>query len=145
MALITWSDLSTLTTYLDTELNALANGANKIGAEIDNTVDKETNMLLELYLGLQGGARDSGAYLPVYIVKSVDGTNYEFGGDALDPPAASLIGVFTLDAAATARYVGLEIPIPPCKFKILVINETGQALAGTLNTLKYRTYTLEVE
>jgi len=144
MALIKWSALDTLTTYLSTALDALADGANKIGAEIDNTNGKNTYALCELYLALQGGARDSGAYVALYIIKSVDGTNYEFGGDALDPPASSWVTNFTLDADTAARYVGVDIPIPPCKFKFLLINETGQALAATLNTLKYRTYNLEV-
>lgn len=144
MAIIKWSALGSITTYLDDELDALGDGNNKIGAEIDNAADKHTFMLLELYLAAQGAARDSGAFIPVYIIKSVDGSNYEFGGDALDPPAGSLVGIFTLDADTAARYVGLEIPIPPCKFKILVMNETGQALAATGNTLKYRTYDYEV-
>ena len=144
MATIKWSALGTTTTYLSTDLNALANGANKIGAEIDNTADKHTYALLELYLAAQGVARDSGGYVALYVIKSVDGTNYEFGGDALDPPSSAWVTNFTLDADTAARYVGADIPVPPCKFKFLVINETGQALAATLNTLKYRFYDLEV-
>ena len=144
MAIIRWSDLGATTTYLSAELNALANAANKIGAAIDNTVGKDTYMLLELYLPIQGVARDAGASVRLFLIKSVDGTNYEFGSDALDPPSSAWVTNFTLDADTAARYVAVDIAIPPCKFKLLVTNETGQALAGTLNTLKYRTYNLEV-
>jgi len=101
--------------------------------------------MLELYLAAQAGARDSGAYVGVYFIRSVDGANYEFGSDALDPPSGSWVTNFTLDAAAPARYVAVEVPTPPSKFKILLINQTGQALAAANNTLKYRFYSLEVQ
>ena len=142
---ILWSDLGALTAYLGAELNALADGANKLGAEIDNTVGKSTYMLLELFVALQAGARDSGAYVGVYMLKSTDGVNFDFGADAVDPPTGSWATNFTLDAVVTARYVSVEVPIPPCKFKILVMNETGQAFAAANSTLKYRTYSLEVQ
>ena len=142
---ILWSDLGATTTYLAAPLDGLADGANKIGAEIDNTVGRSTYMLLELFLAVQGGARDDGANVGVYMLKSTDGVNFEFGGDALDPPSGSWATNFTLDDDTAARYVSVEVPIPPCKFKILLMNETGQAFAAANNTLKYRTYSLEVQ
>jgi hypothetical protein len=99
----------------------------------------------ELYIAEQGSARSAGAYVTLYLVPSVDGTNYTYGGDALTPPATCLVGDFVLDATVTARYVSLPcIAIPPTKFKLLVINETGQAFAASGNTLKYRTYNREI-
>jgi hypothetical protein len=142
---ITWSDLGTLQTYLSTELDALADAGRKLGAEIDNTSDKSTYMIVELYIAVQGVARDSGAYVSLYLLKSTDGVNYDFGSDALDPPSGSWVNNFTLDADTAARYVSIEVAIPPSKFKLMVINNTGQALAAANNTLKYRTYSLEVQ
>jgi len=143
---IKWSELGATTTYLTTALDALANQARKIGAEIDNTgaTERYTYLMLELYLATQAAPRDAGAYVGVYIIRSVDGTNYEYGDDATAPPSGSWVSNFTLDAVVTARRVALEVPLPPSKFKILVINETGQAFAAANNTLKYRFYSLEV-
>lgn len=141
----TWSDLGSTQTYLSTELNALANDGRKIGAEIDNATAKAMFLAAELYVAEQGSARSAGAYVTLYLVPSVDGTNYTYGGDTLTPPATCLVGDFVLDAAVTARYVGLPcVAIPPTKFKLLVINKTGQAFAASGNTLKYRTYNREI-
>ena len=42
-------------------------------------------------------------------------------------------------AATTARRLTkVNIPIPPLKFKLYAWNKTGQALAASANTLKYR-------
>jgi hypothetical protein len=90
-----------------------------------NTAGKNTYALVELYLAEQASARDAGAYVPLYVIKCMDGTNYEYGDDSVDPPSSSLVAQFDLDAVVTARRVALEIPLPPCKFKFLVVNETG--------------------
>ena len=143
---IRWSDYPSATTYLSTELNALADGANKLGAAIDNSTLGHMYIDLELYVATQGSARDTGACVELYILPSVDGTNYCYGADAVDPPASALRGLFPLDAATTARYVTLaHILLPAGKLKVLVINETGQAFAGTLNTLKYALYNEEIQ
>ena len=142
---ITWSDLEATVTYLGAELNALADAGRKLGAAIDNTADKFTYAMVELYLPIQAGARDAGAYVSLYLLKSTDGTNYDFGADALAPPPGTWANNFTFDADTAARYVSVEIAVPPSKFKLMVINNTGQAFAATLNTLKYRFYSLEVQ
>ena len=72
----------------------------------------------------------------MYINYAADGTTYD---DTSDKAFAELLAVFPLDAATTARRLTkTNIPIPPLDFKLLVLNDTGQALAATLNTLKYR-------
>ena len=139
-----WTALGTLTSYLGAELNALANAGNVIGAAIDNTANLNTYMAVELFVNTQGVARSAGAYVSLYLLPSVDGTNYAYGGAALTPSAQRLVGVFALDAAVTARYTVLvDLPIPPTKFMLLVQNNTGQAFAATLSTLKYRVYDMQ--
>ena len=143
---LNWSDYPAATIYLTTELNALADGGNKLGAAIDNTSNGDMHMDVELYVATQGGARGSGAYVALYILASVDGTNYCYGADAVDPPAHALVGTFALDAVVTARYVTLtHILLPAGKFKLLLMNETGQAFAATGNTLKYTKFNSELQ
>lgn len=141
-----WEAPASIQTYLSTELNSLSDGSNKLGAKVDNVADGENELFaaLELYLATQGSARDSGATVDVYLLPSVDDTNFCYGSDSVDPPASAYIGSFVLDAATTARYVTLHnIPLPPLDFKLLLVNNTGQAFASSGNTLKYRLHSLE--
>jgi len=132
--------------YLSTTLNTLAVDDAVVGATIDNVADGENEMFiaLEFYIDTQDSARDAGDYVAVHLLASVDDTafNYGDGTPLVDP--GTLICVFSLDAAATARYVvRTNIPIPPFDFKLMVVNKTGQAFAATGNTLKYRLYSHE--
>ena len=68
------------------------------------------------------------------------------GDDSTDPRASSLLCVFSLDAAVTARYRTFHsLPLPPFDFKLLVMNETGQNFASSGNTLKYRMHSVEAQ
>ena len=147
MTVIKWGDVASIETILTTTLNALASGSNKITASVvsnDAVAELDVYADFELYLSTQGSARDLGAYVEMFLLPLVDGTNPPYGGDSLDPPGTMWVGNFIFDAAVTARYSHLRgILLPPFDFHVLVINETGQALAGTLNTLKMRRYNLE--
>lgn len=128
------------TSILTTELNALGNAMmSSASSAVDNTSNLDLFMDLELYVHTQGSARSAGATVEVYILPTVDGTNY---ADATygNP---ELVAVFPLDAATTARYgIRRDIPIPPGSFKLALYNRTGQAFAATTSTLKYRTYSV---
>ncbi len=139
MATQNWETPAGIVTYLDTALNALADGANKLGAAINNETGLYLFTDLELFVQTQGGARSAGAFVAAHFLPSIDGTNFDMGADAVDPADDSFVVLFALDAATTARYrTKWNIPLGPFQYKILLINETGQAFAGTLTTLKYR-------
>lgn len=137
-----WVAPESLTSYLTTELNTLADstsdttGFSAVGAEIANETDLYQYINLQLVLAAQGSARASGAFVAVYINYAADGTTYD---DTSNKAFSELLCVFPLDAATTARTLTkTNLPIPPIDFKLLVLNDTGQALAGTGNTLKFR-------
>ncbi len=145
MAVDKWSALGTLTTYLSTELNSLASAANKLGAAIANQTDKNKLAVVELVV-TYGTAPAAGKSVDLYVVFSADGTNYSDGDDTIDPAITSYVGSFPLRAVTTAqRIVIANIPLlAPASFKFLVLNEAGQAMAATGNTLKYGTYNSEI-
>ena len=137
-----WVAPEALTSYLTTELNSLADstsdttGFSAVGAEIANETDLYQYISLELVIAAQGAARSAGGFVAVYINYAADGTTYD---DTSNKAFTELLGVFGLDAAVTARRLTkTNLPIPPLDFKLLVLNDTGQALAATGNTLKYR-------
>lgn len=143
---VNWSNYPSATTYLTTELNSLANGANVLGAAIDNTANGDRWMDIELTVATQGSARSSGAYVAIYLLSSTDGTNYTYGDASTDPPASAWVGNIPLDAVVTARISSLiHLLVPAGKFKILVMNETGQAFASSGNTVKYALYNEEIQ
>lgn len=77
--------------------------------------------------------------IDLYLVRSVDGTNY-INGDATDAAAPqNYVGSFVVRATTTAMRLGLyDVPLPPGLFKAVVHNNaTGQAFS-TGCTLKYR-------
>ena len=130
------------TTALTTELNALANNANTAAsAAIDNTTLLYPYADIEIVVGAQGSARTAGAVVKVFMTVRTDATNF---GDT-NETTAELVAVFPLDAATTARRLTRRsIPLPPEQYKLFARNETGQALAATLNTVKVMAYYLQV-
>lgn len=142
-----WEAPAALQSYLTTELNSLADDDSVVGAKIDNVADGENEMFiaLELVIAEQGGARDGGG-VDVYLIPSLDDTNFGYGDAAglVDP--GNLLCTFDLDAAVTARRViRANLPIPPLDFKLQPFNRTGQAFAATGNTLSYRLYSPELQ
>jgi len=78
------------------------------------------------------------AVIELWIIPAWDGTNYAAGDASV--PARPNLSIGTLNVrndAAAQRLVMRDVPIPACKFKLLVKNSTAQALAGSsANTVK---------
>lgn len=137
---VNWLTYPSATSHLTTELNSLANAGRKLGAAVTTTRDQY--MDVELSLAAQGSARSAGAAVELYLLPSVDGSNYAYGADAgPDPAGTHLAGLFQFDAATTARLDNVVgIFVPAGNWKLMVINRTGQAFAASANTLKYTLY-----
>lgn len=141
-----WTTPEAIQTALSTELNSLANGSySAASAAIDNLTGLYTHMALELYLASLTPV--AGQMISIYLVPTIDGTNYEDGGGAVAAPNVSYLCSFDLRSATAAQYRAVaEIPIPPFSFKLIVANVTitsGVALASSGNTLKYRRYYMQ--
>ena len=146
MPVIKWNAPDSSEIVLNTELNALADGSNKItSSAVSNDQAGELDMFgdFQLYLATQGSARSATAHVKLYLLPGIDG-DFAYGGDSLDPAVEMLVGSFSFDAAVTARYAHLRgILLPPMDFYGLVINETGQVLAATLNVLTLQRYNVQ--
>ncbi len=145
MATIKWKAPGSTTTILTTELNSLGAGSNKLSAALSNDAAGELDLFADFELFVSTtSARAAGSYFALYILEELDGTNYGFGGDSLDPPASAWVGNFPIDAATATRYIHLrEVPLPPTDFKVLIINNMDVAMAATANTLKFARYNYE--
>lgn len=129
---------------LTTELNSLADGnCTALGSEIANGTNLDIFIDFEINLASVTISSTS-AYLTVYLVPSLNGTDYpDWGSSAYaNYNAQYAVGNIAVknvsSAAARAQLTG--IPLPPGDWKPAVRNMTGATLAASGNTLKYRTY-----
>ena len=143
---IQFASLGIEQTALSTELNALPNNGKAIGAAaIDNTVTRQTHCLVSLFAGFQGVPTANGN-VNVYFCPSADGLNFDYGADPGSniPSGALLAATFHPDVAAQKLFVArAELP-GPCKYKVVVVNETVQLMTATGNTLKVTQFADEV-
>lgn len=133
-----WGTPEAIATTLSTELNSLGNGSySAASSAITNSSGLYKYISLELVLA---SLTPSGApYVEVYLVPTIDGTNYVDGGGAVAPPAESLLATFSLSTSTGAkRRAVANLLIPPYDFKLVLRNMSGVSLAANSNTLKYR-------
>jgi len=121
---------------LDTGISSqtVSNGSSYTSSTvIDNTSNRNSLMVIEAvwsYSSAPTGSRT----VEIYLLRSVDGTNYEALADtypitSFSPPA---------DTSAHRLVVVQDAPMLPCKYKLGVKNvDTGQTITITLNTKAY--------
>lgn len=135
-----------LTALLGTELNSLANNtASSAGASIlDNTtnLDSWADFRASFSFGTNPVA---GATLDLYLIPQVDGSTYADTATVVSnaPNPNYYAGSFPVRPTTGAQVVDLrhvDISSPTKYEAILVNNATGQALAASGNTVKFRTY-----
>jgi hypothetical protein len=144
MASVKWEQNRDVTA-LDTALNSLANNAAALSAAIDNDADLDVYADIELVVTYGTNPTDQ-SLVECYVVRTIDGTNFE-DASTTGPilPRASFVGGFSLRAVTTAQRIVIpEVRLPPRDFKIFVVNKSGQAMAASGNTVKLKTYRLQV-
>lgn len=131
------SAYATIATALSTELNSLANNSNSAASSaIDNTSALELVFDVELVTGSLGAAASAGARIDLFVLVSVDGTNYPDTSEVSAQPILS----FPMQAQTGAQRVtrALAFENPPALMKFFARNVSGQALNASGNTIKIR-------
>jgi hypothetical protein len=147
---LTWTDAFSTAT-----LNSIANG-NAILSDLQIDNSTALDMFCDVSFALGSAAFVAPNFLGLYLYPlNKDGSTYgdgRFGSSAAGPPPGNyLVGTAGLVAATQAQEGFFSLPgmrapiiIPPGKFKFVLYNQGGVALAASGNTCQYRTYNRQV-
>ena len=137
-----WNAPSATTTVLGTGLNSLTSGTMSAAS---STISNQTN--LDIYVDaeilLASLSPTSGAYVALYILESIDGSNFPAQSDAdLRLTGTQLLCAVPIGTtASTAQRVAVRnLVIPPGAFQIKLDNQTGVALNASGNTVMFNAY-----
>jgi hypothetical protein len=132
-----------------TEINSLANGnAVLLATQIDNTTNLD--LFMDIAIALGSAAFASPNNIGVYLYElNQDASTYgdgRFTSSAAGPPPSNYycgsIGIVAATQAQTGTLTG--IVIPPAKFKLVICNNGGVALASGSNSVYYCSYNRQV-
>lgn len=132
-------------TVFSTDLNSLASNGRVLSSEINNTTDQFMYDDLE-FVATYGTGPVAGSVVDLYLLPSQDnGTTYPDGDASNDPPANTKVASFPLKNNTSQQIVPFRrVPLPPGKFKYLIKNTAGQAMAATGNTLKRNSWSMQI-
>jgi hypothetical protein len=137
-----WNAPSATTSVLTTELNSLGNNTMTAAS---SAIANQTNldMYVDIEVNLASLSPTTGAYVSLYLLEAVDGSNYPAQSDAdLRLTVTQVLVIIPLGTtAATAQRIAVRnVVIPPGSFKIKLDNQSGVALAASGNTVKFNAY-----
>lgn len=120
---------------LTTVLTGLTTANNTMSAA-SSTYDNSTNLDLYVDIEVSTGSMSpsAGAYVALYVLESVDGTNFPAQSDAdLRLTSTQLLAVipFGVTASTAQRITVRNILLPPAKIQFKLDNQTGVALVST--------------
>ena len=96
---------------------------------MSNTIDNSAALYIgaDVQIKFKTGAAVSGSgTLDVYMVRSLDGTGTLY--DDSVAATATLIDNFPATVSATTQVVSMSIEVLPSRWKLMVVNNTGDAL-----------------
>lgn len=146
MAKFQHSALQSAITVLSGGLDALANGAHSAASTaVDNANSANRFLLGDFELTVTfGTAPTAGKTCDLYLLASVDGSNYPEGGGATAPAFGSYAASIPVRAVNTAqRLTIVNVALPAGLFKVVLTNNTGQAMSASGHVLKLAMHTLE--
>lgn len=130
--------LGSTTTLGTTALNSLANNTQVALDNYNNNRSQAGDGALFARFELMvqfGTAPASGTSILLYLLRSIDGTNFEDGSASILPVRAPDV-VFPLRNVNTVQRIIREVPIPPGVFGHLLRNNgTGQPFVASGNSL----------
>lgn len=139
-----WNAALSYASAFGTEINSLASGDFGLSSVI---VDNSTNLYTDGWISAALGAVATGAGSPsldFYLLPlNQDGSTYGDGtpSGTTAPGPGYYIGSITWPAsvASAAQTGSMKIPsiLPPTKFKLGVVNNIGNALAASGNTISF--------
>ncbi len=157
MATTTYLPQASAVTLMTTELNSLATGTGAVSSVggssgvFNNLQGGGTSNLggytlgeFELYLAATSTISVAGA-INIYLLRSIDGTNFEDGSSATIPKRQPDLTFFPAGVTTAQRLV-LEAKLPAGHFKVLLVPvNLGSAaqFASSGNTLKVLAKTLQ--
>jgi hypothetical protein len=126
-----------------TGANSLANGTYVLLDTVDITAVDPVDEIVELKV-TPGTVSGNYKQVQVYVKISLDGTNYssgpESGTTTTDDPNLYTLGTVPCGTSSTAQTKAFSLRnalgfIPP-KYKVIIFNNTGAALASSGNSLQ---------
>jgi hypothetical protein len=143
----------TPTTLFTTELDNLSSNASILSAAVDNSqgqaLDGYTQADLELVWAY--GAGPSTGVVSAWILRCVDGTNFEDGSAGVLPGRAPDVVFAPIYGTANGQRQVQSLNLPPGRFRVLLRNDgAGQAFSASntpvsfVKSLKMRVVTREL-
>lgn len=133
----------TLTTVLSTGLNTLGIGAmSAASSTIANHTNLDKYVDIEVVLPAPVTTFLAGAFVALYILESVDTTNFpaQSAADMRQATSQLLVAIPVPNSTAAQRIVVRNVLLPVGDFQIMLDNQTGVALNAAGNTVKFYTY-----
>lgn len=135
---------------LTTELNTLANGAYAISTVagssgvLDNGSNKYPNCHVEFLAGGNYTPLANG-YIPIWLLESLDGTNYDDGSASIVPARRPDITISVrAGTTITPRGQAKGLLMPQGLYKVLAANMTGATFPSSGNVIVARPGTVAI-
>lgn len=120
------------------QFSALGNGTGATASAYDNGASANLWIKADFqFSGVMAATPNSGSALDLYLLPSIDGTNFADGNSAIFPPSL-YVGSFIVRNVTTNQVLVLTgVPIPPTKIMPLLVNKAGAAISAntTASTL----------